>query len=124
MSEYDELKEYLDSGKLYLFVIYPILTYIKGIMRTPTCVFWKEYQHQYPTLTKLARDILLILAIGAGMERLFNSARDICYYRRGSLKALTVQDLMMFICISKFEIEDAHRALINEYLSYEEIQAN
>lgn len=50
-------------------------------MRTPTYIFWKEHQHQYPTLTNLARDILSILAIGVGIERLFNSARDIYYYR-------------------------------------------
>jgi hypothetical protein len=31
---------------------------------------------------------------------------------------------MMFMCTSRFEIEDSHRALINEYLSHEEIQAN
>ena len=30
----------------------------------------------------------------------------------------------MFIYISKFEIEDTYRALINKYLLYEEIQAN
>ena len=31
---------------------------------------------------------------------------------------------MMFICTSRFEIEEGRRALINEYLSHEEIQAN
>lgn len=31
---------------------------------------------------------------------------------------------MMFMCTSRFEIEDGRRALINEYLSYEEIQAS
>jgi hypothetical protein len=93
-------------------------------VRTPTCVFWKDHQHQFPALANLARDVLSIPATGAGVERLFNSARDVCHYRRGSLKPSTIQDLMMFMCTSRFEIEEGQRALINEYLSHEEIQAN
>ncbi|KAJ5672840.1 hypothetical protein N7507_001967 [Penicillium longicatenatum] len=101
--EYDEIKEYLNSA----------------IVRTP-----RDHQHQFPALANLARDILSIPATGAGVERLFNSARDICHYRRGSLKSSTIQDLMMFMFTSRFEIEDSHRALINEYLSSEERQAS
>jgi len=67
--------------------------------------FWREHESQYPTLACLARDIFSIPATGAGVERLFNSARDICHYRRGSLNATTIQDLMMFRCISKFDLE-------------------
>ncbi|KAF9882542.1 hypothetical protein FE257_007499, partial [Aspergillus nanangensis] len=59
-------------------------------------IFWKENQHRYPALAAAARDVLSIPATGAGVERLFNSARDICHYRRGSLNATTIQDLMMF----------------------------
>ena len=54
----------------------------------------------------MARDVLSIPATGAGVERLFNSARDICHYRRGSLNPTTIQDIMMFRCISSFDIED------------------
>lgn len=71
----------------------------------------------------MARDILSIPATGAGVERLFNSARDICHYRRGSLHTKTIQELMMFMCTSRFEIEEEQRALVKEYLSNEEIQA-
>lgn len=92
-------------------------------MRAPIRVFWKDHQHQFPALANLARDVLSIPATGAGVERLFNSARDVCHYRRGSLKPSTIQDLMMFMCTSRFEIEEGRRALINEYLSHEEIQA-
>lgn len=67
--------------------------------------------------------MLSIPATGAGVERLFNSARDVCHYRRGSLKPKTIQDLMMFMCTSRFEIEEGQRALMNEYLSHEEKQA-
>ncbi|CAP94930.1 hypothetical protein N7489_004599 [Penicillium chrysogenum] len=106
--QYDELKEYLESGTV----------------RTPTAVFWKDHQRQFPALANLARDVLSIPATGAGVERLFNSARDVCHYRRGSLNPSTIQDLMMFMCTSRFEIEDSQRTLINEYLSHEEVQAN
>ncbi|KAJ5666538.1 uncharacterized protein N7477_008986 [Penicillium maclennaniae] len=52
------------------------------------------------------RDIFSIPATGAGVERLFNLARDICYYRRGRLNLTTIQDLMIFSCLTQFEIED------------------
>jgi hypothetical protein len=103
---------------------YTKIYYTIGIVRTPVCTFWRDHQHLFPALANLARDILSIPATGAGVERLFNSARDICHYRRGSLKPSTIQDLMMFMCTSRFEIEDSHRALINEYLSSEERQAS
>lgn len=45
-------------------------------------------------------------ATGAGVERLFNSARDICHYRRGSLNEKTIQDLMMFMCSQKFTLDN------------------
>jgi hypothetical protein len=86
-------------------------------------VFWKEHQHEFPALASLARDILSVPATGAGVERLFDSARDICHYRRGFLNPTTIQDLMLFMCTSRFDLEDEQRALINEYLSYEEMQA-
>lgn len=60
---------------------------------------------QLPVLSSVARDILSIPATGAGVERLFNSARDICHYQRGQLNSATIQDIMMFRCKSRFEIE-------------------
>jgi hypothetical protein len=56
------------------------------------------------------------------VERLFNSARDICHYRRGSLKSKTIQDLMMFMCTSRFQIESEQLAFVEEYLTAQEIQ--
>lgn len=87
-------------------------------------MFWKDHQHQFPALANLECAVLSIPATGAGVERLFNSARDVCHYRRGSLKPSTIHDLMMFMWTSKFEIEEGQRALINEYLLHEEVQAN
>lgn len=86
--------------------------------------FWKDHQHEFPALAKLARDILSIPAIGAGVERLFNSARDVCHYRRGSLRSETIQELMMYRCATQFEIEDEYLALKKEYLTSEEIEAD
>ncbi|CAP79491.1 Pc19g00750 [Penicillium rubens Wisconsin 54-1255] len=51
--QYDELKEYLETGTV----------------RTPTAVFWKDHQRQFPALANLARDVLSIPATGAGVER-------------------------------------------------------
>lgn len=74
-------------------------------------------------LASLARDVLSIPATGAGVERLFNTARDVCHYRRGSFSSKTIQDIMTFLCRSLFEIEGEERTLIDEYLSNQEIQA-
>lgn len=86
-------------------------------------VFWKDNQNELPILASLARDILTTPASGAGVERLFNSARDICHYRRGSLKPKTIQDLMMMMCTTRFDIESEKLAFIDEYLSTQEIHA-
>ncbi|KAJ5437788.1 uncharacterized protein N7458_008786 [Penicillium daleae] len=52
-------------------------------------IFWKDHEYEFPILVSLARDIMLILVTRAGVERLFNSARDICYYRRGDTEEET-----------------------------------
>ncbi len=84
--------------------------------------YWKEHQHEFPVLALLARDLFSIPATGAGVERLFNSARDICHYRRGSLNESTIQDLMMLMCATKFEVEEHQLAHIQHYQSDEERQ--
>ena len=74
-------------------------------------------------MARLAREVLSIPASGAGVERLFNSARDICHYRRGSLQPQTISDLMMYMCTSRFEIHEEERIMLSEYLLAQEIQA-
>ncbi|KAJ5379647.1 uncharacterized protein N7496_002075 [Penicillium cataractarum] len=86
-------------------------------------VFWKNNQHEFPILASIARDVLSIPATGSGVERLFNSARDICHYRRGSLKPKKISDLMIFMCTTRFQIESEQLAFIEEYLTTQEIQA-
>ncbi|KAJ6041644.1 hypothetical protein N7460_007034 [Penicillium canescens] len=103
----DELSQYLDSPTIDMAPL----------------MFWRENAHRFPTLAALARDILSIPATGAGVERLFNTARDICHYRRGRLSATTIQELMMFLCISKFEIEEEQAAFLQEIFTRDEIEA-
>jgi hypothetical protein len=64
-----------------------------------------------------------IPATGAGVERLFNSARDVCHYRRGSLNLETVRDIMLYLCITRFDIKEEQRLILQEYLSEQEIAA-
>ncbi|KAG0153447.1 hypothetical protein PDIDSM_2099 [Penicillium digitatum] len=62
----DEISQYLDSDTVS---VRPL-------------TFWKEHQARFPAIAALARDTLSFPATGAGVERLFNTARDICHYRR------------------------------------------
>jgi hypothetical protein len=68
-------------------------------------------------LATLACDILSIPASGAGVERLFNCARDICHYRRGKLKPDTIKQLMLHMCASKFEIKQREIDYTKELIS-------
>ncbi|KAJ5463432.1 hypothetical protein N7475_008376 [Penicillium sp. IBT 31633x] len=50
----------------------------------------REYKREFLVLSRLTHNLLSVLATSAGVERLFNSARDIYYYRRGSLYKATI----------------------------------
>ena len=104
---------------LFVFIL---INFIIGTAEVDPLTFWKEHEQQFPVLASLARDILSIPATGAGVERLFNSARDICHYRRGSLHATTIQDLMMFMCTTRFDVEDKQLAFIKDFQTKEEIE--
>jgi hypothetical protein len=84
--------------------------------------FWRDHQHTFPVLASIARDILSVPATGAGVERLFNSARDICHYRRGSLQSSTIQDLMLLMCGIRFDLEEEQLAFVREYATEDEIE--
>ncbi|KAF7514639.1 hypothetical protein PCG10_005309, partial [Penicillium crustosum] len=81
---------------------------IKGSIR----IFWKDHQREFPILTSIARDIMSIPATGAGVKRLFNSARDIYHYRRGSLNLETVRDIMLYIYTTRFDIKEEQRLIL------------
>jgi hypothetical protein len=53
-----------------------------------------------------------ILATGAGVKRLFNSARDVYYYRRGSLNPETIRDIMLYLYITRFDIKEEQRLIL------------
>lgn len=103
----DELSQYLDSATI----------------DTTPLGFWKDNTDRFPALAALARDILLVPTTDTGVKRLFNTARDICHYRRGRLSATTIQELMMFLCTSKFEIEEEQAAFLQEFFTRDEIEA-
>jgi len=85
--------------------------------------FWKEHQARFPAIAALARDTLSFPATGAGVERLFNTARDICHYRRGRMKSETVEALMMFLCTTKFDMEEQEATLLEKIFSQDELEA-
>ena len=83
-------------------------------------VFWRNNQTKYPTLARIARDLFSIPATGAGVERLFNTARDICHYRRGRLSSSTIKDLMVYNRTIKFDIDTEELNLLVQSLEIEE----
>jgi hypothetical protein len=68
-------------------------------------------------LAKIAWDILSTPASGAGVERLFNCACDVCHYRRGQLKPDTIKGLMLHLFLSKFKLKQSELEMIKEHLS-------
>ncbi|KAI3286490.1 hypothetical protein DTO002I6_8161 [Penicillium roqueforti] len=121
---YDELSRYLGSSTPYYqpFCLKNLLLIIIGTQLVNPRIYWKEHQQEFPIIASLARDVLTTPASGSGVERLFNSARDICHYRRGSLKSKTIQDLMLFMCTTKFDMESEQLSLMNDYLTTQETQ--
>lgn len=89
----------------------------RGLERQKPRLFWKEHEKSFPTLAKMARDILSIPASGAGVERLFNCARDICHYRRGQLKPSTIRGLMLHQFATNFDLQQEELGMIKEHLS-------
>ena len=67
---------------------------------------------------RIIRDLLIIPAVGIGVERLFNSFRDICYYRKRRLNPDTIRLLIIKLCITRFELAEDLRVIKIE-LSYE-----
>lgn len=94
-----------------------LLINLLGLTKGSPQLFWKEHQHEYPILARIAWDILSTPASGAGVERLFNCAWDICHYHRGQLKPDTIKDVMLHLFTSKFDFEQSKLEIIKMYLS-------
>ncbi|QSS74860.1 hypothetical protein I7I50_03800 [Histoplasma capsulatum G186AR] len=82
---------------------------------------WRMISSQYPTVAMMARDILAIPLAGVGIERKFNSSRDICHYRRGQLQGETVKKLMMVKHGKEKEIVDKN-GIVMEYSSNDTVE--
>ena len=76
--------------------------------------WWHQHSNQFPVLSKLAQDFLAIPSSGAGVERLFNSAYDICYYQWGKLHAETIEALMVQIYTDRFAIASEYAELLDD----------
>jgi hypothetical protein len=71
----------------------------------------------------LAWDILSFPAIDAGIKRLFNTARDICHYRRGRMKPETIEELMLFFYISRFDLKKQQAKKLKKFFSLDKLEA-
>ena len=56
---------------------------------------WPTLESSYPNLALMAKDVLAVPASGVGVEREFNSARDLITYRRCRMKPELIEDLMV-----------------------------
>jgi hypothetical protein len=65
--------------------------------------FWRRAEKIWPSLASIARDYLAIPASGVGVERLFNTARDVVSYRRHNLTPYTIGQIMVATCSSRFD---------------------
>lgn len=62
----------------------------------------------------MARDFLTIATNGVGVERLFNSSRDVCHYRRSRLHADTIEAIMLQMCTDRFAIKEEYQNILEE----------
>jgi hypothetical protein len=56
--------------------------------------WWQDSASAYPRLAQVAKDILAIPLAQVGVERVFNSSRDVIGDRRHRLQATTLQKIM------------------------------
>jgi hypothetical protein len=58
--------------------------------------WWKHHAKEFPRLTCMARDVLGVLATGAGVERQFSLAGRVATPARATLHPSTIEGTMMF----------------------------
>jgi hypothetical protein len=66
----------------------------EGLLQNPL-EMWKKIEPKYPIIANMAKDILSIPASGVGIERLFNTARDVCFYRGNHPNLSTIEMIML-----------------------------
>lgn len=62
----------------------------------------------------MARDFLTVATNGVSVERLFNSSRDICHYRRSCLHPETIEALMLQMCTDRFTIAEEYQDILDD----------
>ncbi len=60
----------------------------------------------YPNLSQVAKDVLAIPIAGVGVERVFNTAKDVIGDRRHRLSARTMQQIMVLKDTISQEVEE------------------
>ena len=69
----------------------------------------------------MARDFLTIAIDGIGVKRLFNTSRDVYYYRRSRLHPDTIKAIILQIYTDRFTINEEYKDIIEE-MNLEDIQ--
>lgn len=64
-----------------------------AITSSPLC-WWSKYEHKFPSLSVLARSILVIQASSVASERIFSTAGDIVTSQRSRLTSDNVNNLV------------------------------
>ena len=80
--EATEVMKYLDS---------PLVPLTSG----DPLSWWKANADEFPTLARMARDILSIPLTSVSVERIFSSAKDVIPYRRNRLSAKMIEQLLI-----------------------------
>ena len=75
--------------------------------------FWKMREKDFPILAQIARDYLGVSASSVGVERLFNTARDVCHYHCGHLSPDTLCTQMMQLVLDHFDVDTLRRLLVD-----------
>ncbi|OAL68712.1 hypothetical protein A7D00_7370 [Trichophyton violaceum] len=65
--------------------------------------YWKVNSKRFPILSMMARDILAVPPSTVGVERLFNIARDVNYFRRARLNPRTVRAIMVELASNRLD---------------------
>ena len=60
--------------------------------------WWKANADEFPTLSRMARDILSIPLTSVSVERVFSTARDVIPYRRNRLSPTMIEKLLIAKC--------------------------
>ena len=94
---FDLVDEDDGTGTVELTIEDELNAYLKGKkVEVNPLSFWKDNEHRYPTLSKLAEHYLAVPASSASIERLFSVAGCIARARRSRLSVKTVEMLLTY----------------------------